>query len=102
MNKRVHLTFCIVVFSGLCLEVNVLKNKIYSHSRASGVSGPGIRSKAQLQPMPQGNNVRSLTHCARPGIEPEPQHSRDATDTVVPQRELYSSTIHNSQGVEMT
>ena len=40
-------------------------------------------------------NTRSLTHCARPGIEPVPHSSEDATDPVVPQwsvkTEVYST-----------
>ena len=35
-----------------------------------------------------GSNPESLTRCARQGIEPEFQLSRDATDPLVPQREL--------------
>ena len=34
------------------------------------------------------DNAGSLTHCARPGIEPESQGSRDTTDPVGPQEEL--------------
>ena len=33
-------------------------------------------------------NARSLTHHAAPGIEPSSQRSQDATDPIVPQREL--------------
>ena len=33
-------------------------------------------------------NVRSLTHCARPGIEPTSQGSQDAADPIAPQREF--------------
>ena len=34
------------------------------------------------------SNTGSLTHCARPGIEPRCQRSQDTTDPVAPQREL--------------
>ena len=34
------------------------------------------------------SNAGSLTHCAGPGIEPASQHSQDATDPVLPQKEL--------------
>ena len=33
-------------------------------------------------------SARSLTQCAQPGIKPATQHSQDATDPAVPQREL--------------
>ena len=33
-------------------------------------------------------NARSLTHCARPGIEPASQGSQDATDPIAPQQEI--------------
>ena len=33
-------------------------------------------------------NAGSLTHCARPGIDPVSQHSRAAADPVMPQQEL--------------
>ena len=38
-------------------------------------------------------NARSLTHCARPGIEPTSQHSQDAAAPVVPQQELQNPPI---------
>ena len=35
---------------------------------------PGIKTKPQLQPTPQGcSNTQSLTQCSRPGIKPVPQ-----------------------------
>ena len=34
------------------------------------------------------SNARSLTHCARLGIEPANQCSQDAADPIVPQQEL--------------
>ena len=37
---------------------------------------------------PSCGNARSLTHCARPGIERASQCSQDGTDPIVPQREL--------------
>ena len=37
-------------------------------------------------------NARSLTHCARPGIEPTSQHSQDAAYPVGPQQELLSNS----------
>ena len=52
------------------------------------VPGPGIRFKLQLQPKPQCDIAGSLTHCAGPGIEPVSWHSKDAADSIVPQREL--------------
>ena len=38
-------------------------------------------------------NAGSLTHCARLGNEPESQRSQDASDPVVPQRELLINSI---------
>ena len=35
------------------------------------------------------DNTDCLTHRARPGIQPASQHSRDATDPVGPQQELW-------------
>ena len=34
------------------------------------------------------SNTRSLTHCARLGIEPVPQHRRDAIDSAALQQEV--------------
>ena len=42
-----------------------------------GVPGPGIRSQPQSRPKRSCGNTRSLTHCARSGIEPVSQHSQD-------------------------
>ena len=39
------------------------------------------------------SNDRSLTHCARLGIEPASQRSQDAADPVVPQQELQKSSM---------
>ena len=39
-----------------------------------------IRSEPQSQPKPQLGNAGSLTHCARPRIEPVIQCSQDTTD----------------------
>ena len=36
----------------------------------------------------RGSNARALTHCARPGIEPVSQGSRNAADPVASQRIL--------------
>ena len=39
------------------------------------------------------SNARSLTHCARLGIEPAPQSSQGAVDPVAPQQELHITFI---------
>ena len=38
-------------------------------------------------------NAIPLTHCARPGIKPSSQCSRDATKPVLPQKELQKSSV---------
>ena len=48
------------------------------------------------------SNLHSLTHCAKPGIQPVPWHCRVAEDLIVPQQELHCSTIHNSQDIDAT
>lgn len=46
------------------------------------------------------NNARSLTHCARPGIEPVSQGSQDAADPFVPQGALcYVPLLRTGQTV---
>ena len=52
---------------------------------ASGVPGPGIRLSYSCDLCCSCSNAGSLTHCARPGIEPVSLHSRDAVDPVEPQ-----------------
>lgn len=42
---------------------------------------------------PSCGSTRSLTLCARLGIEPPSQCSQDAEDPIVPQQELRSSSI---------
>ena len=37
------------------------------------------------------SNAGSLTHCARPGLEPASQRSQDAANPIVPQPELLNS-----------
>ena len=45
------------------------------------------------------SNARSLTRCARPGLEPATQHSRDAASLLVPQQGLYKKTFGGSTGI---
>ena len=40
------------------------------------------------------SNTRSLTHCARQGIEPVPQCSQDAAESIVPQGELQDTMFN--------
>ena len=41
----------------------------------------------------------SLAHCARPGLKPVFQHSRDTPDPVAPQQELLRSSIFRNSSV---
>ena len=52
------------------------------------VPKPGVRSRNGRDLHHTCGNARSLTHYARPGIEPVSQCSRDAADSVVPWQEL--------------
>ena len=63
-----------------------------------GVPRPGIRSEPQSQPTPRCGNSWSLTHYARPGIEPSSQDSQDAKDPIVPQWELQESVFKSNMG----
>ena len=58
----------------------------HSHSHSKG-SDPSCSCSCNLQC--SCSSTRSLSHCARPGMEPVSQHSRDGTDPVVPQWELH-------------
>ena len=42
------------------------------------------------------SNARSLTLCAGPGTQPESQHSRDASDPIVPQQEFQFESYFRS------
>ena len=66
------------------------------------VPGPGIRSEWSCDLHCSCGNSGSLIHCARLGIEPMSQRSRDATDAVVPQQELlnYSFVAENTWMVQ--
>ena len=55
---------------------------------AYGVPRPGIRSSHNCG---LSGNAVSLTHCARPGIEPLTQAFQDAAEPVAPQRELLAN-----------
>ena len=68
----------------------LLLSPIFCHPSASGVSGPGNRSKLQLWPNLQ-LHARSLIHCAGLGMEAASQHSQDAADPIAPQWELRES-----------
>ena len=65
----------------------------FCYPTVHGVPGPGIRSELQLQPIPQLRQCRSLTHRARPGIEPASWYCKDAADCILPQQELPSLSL---------
>ena len=66
--------FCFVLF---CF--------VFGHLAIYGVTRSGTRAMAG-----------SLTHCARPGIEPVSQHSKVATNPIVPQWELHEMYFLNT------
>ena len=65
----------------------------FCYPTVHGVPGPGIRPELQLQPIPQLRQCRSLTHRARPGIEPASWYCKDAADCILPQQELPSLSL---------
>ena len=71
-----------------CLFVFVLFVCLFGHPAAYGFPGPRITSELQLPPKPHVWRHWILNHCARLGIDPESQHSQDATHPIVPQGEL--------------
>ena len=71
-----------VLFSGFFVCLFVF---FFGHHSAYGVPRPGIRSELQLWPMPQLWQCGILTHCARPGVKPASQCSRDTTKPIAPQ-----------------
>ena len=67
----------------------------FGHPVAYGVPRPGIRSNPQLRPMPQLQELKSLNHCAGPGIQSASQcpemlpillcHSRNSNTVLLTQ-----------------
>ena len=64
----------------------------FGHPTAYGVPRPGIDPSSSCNLC----NTRSLTYCARLGLEPASQCSRDAAETIAPQRKLHIAIISDS------
>ena len=84
------LIFCFVFFFSVFLSFFLF---FFGLPAAYGIPGSGIRSELQLWPILSCSNAGSLTHCARPGIKPASQCSRNAAHPVEQQQELLQAVV---------
>ena len=80
--------FYFLMFPSLCKSFFLFLSFLPPCSQHIEFLGQGLNLSHSCDLHHSCSNTGSLTHCARLGMEPVSQSSRDATNFVVPQREL--------------